>query len=586
MSFLRNIIHLGTHGENDRAVYNRIKLINIITLYPLIVYFFTGIYSAIFNFPRIVYLDLFGIGTTCLILWLNHKKYFSLAKTLLICTTAFVLLIFYKLMMDEKGIFLFFSPIILMFLNFSDAAKEKKYLIFSIVFVSCCLVGALTIPNSYFAPSPLSEALHQFIFIGAVFLSCLLTTVYVYNNFRVNIRNEAILKKAKEDADEGSKAKAVFLSNMSHELRTPLNGIIGTTDILQSETSLPHQQHHLEVLKNLSDHMLGLVNNILDYSKIESGKIELSHHRFNLQSMLEKLEIIFRNSFKDKGLYLKTEIASKLKGLDIYSDELRLQQVLINLVSNALKFTNEGGVTVMASLLQQEPHQVALFISVADTGIGIAPEMQQKIFDSFSQADSATTRRYGGTGLGLSIATSLIKVMGGTLHVNSTPGMGSDFHLQVTLPVYQNQDNQQPEKDIFSIESLKNLRILLAEDNTVNMIVAKRVLQKWDIQVTEAVNGRIAVEHCRTQNFDVVLLDLEMPEMDGRNAALEINKLGKGMPCIAFTAGVYENMADELSKYGFHDYLLKPFKPEDLYQKIIRAVQQYPVKTMPAPQFP
>jgi signal transduction histidine kinase/CheY-like chemotaxis protein len=575
---LTNITHAGTAGVQDAALHNRIRFINLVAIYPLFIYLFTSVYCIVFNFPRIVYTNLFGFVATSLVIYFNYRKQYSLAKSLLIASTAIILLIYYKLMMDEPGVFLFFGPILLMFITFYNPAEEKKYLATSILIVSCCFFGALFIPNAYFSPFPLSPALHRFIFVCSSIMNMLLTALYLFHNFRVNIRNEAVLKKANEDAVEGSRTKAIFLSNMSHELRTPLNGIIGTTDILQSEDYLPQQQHHLEVLKNLSDHMLGLVNNILDYSKIESGKIELSQHRFNMRDMLQKLEIIFRNQFKDKGLAFKVEIDPRLHTLDIYSDELRLQQVMINLVSNALKFTTTGEVKVTASVLNYDTEQVKIFMSVADTGIGIAPEVQQKIFESFSQGDDATTRRYGGTGLGLSISTSLVKRMSGTLHVNSTPGRGSDFHFDVTLPRYQNQEQKPDEKNFLSVEQLKNLKVLIAEDNTVNMVVAKRVLQKWEVQVTEAVNGRIALELCRQQTFDVLLIDLEMPEMDGRTAVKEINKLNKGMPCIAFTAGVYENMQEELTAHGFTDYLLKPFKPEDLYRKIITAMQNHPVK--------
>jgi CheY-like chemotaxis protein len=254
----------------------------------------------------------------------------------------------------------------------------------------------------------------------------------------------------------------------------------------------------------------------------------------------------------------------------VFADELRLQQVMNNLISNALKFTDKNGlVTVSAAIIKMEESNVKIFFSVSDNGIGVASHHLGKIFDSFSQGDSATTRIYGGSGLGLTICRNLISLFNGTLHVNSEKGKGSHFYFDVTLPLYTARQVDASQEKILTVENLKSFKVLVAEDNKVNMMVAKKVMQRWGIQVTEAENGLIAFEKCTEQDFDLVLIDLEMPVMDGRTAVKKINMLNKGIPTIAFTAGVYENMEDDLQQAGFTDYLLKPFMPDDLYRKIV-----------------
>ena len=399
---------------------------------------------------------------------------------------------------------------------------------------------------------------------------CCSVPFFVVSILRVNILNEKMLLEAKRVAEHAAKAKTTFLSNMSHELRTPLNGIIGTSHILKSELFLPTQEHHLSVLSNLSEHMLGLVNNILDFSKIDAGKLELNSYRFNIKEFTRKLDTTFRHLFDDKGIRYTIDADERLGSVDVFADELRLQQVMNNLISNALKFTgSNGAVTVSVAIIKLEANSVKVLFSVVDNGIGVASHHLDKIFESFSQGDSATTRKYGGSGLGLTICRSLISLFNGTLYVKSEKGAGSHFYFDITLPLYKSQEIEAQKEESPTTESLKSFHVLVAEDNKVNMMVVKKVMQRWGIQVTEAENGEEAYEKCQKQDFDLILIDLEMPVMDGRTAVKKINMLHKGMPTIAFTAGVYENMKEDLLQAGFTDYLLKPFMPDDLYRKIV-----------------
>jgi PAS domain S-box-containing protein len=384
---------------------------------------------------------------------------------------------------------------------------------------------------------------------------------------------EQELITAKMKAEEASKAKAVFLSNMSHELRTPLNGIIGTTHLLLEEDHLNGQSYSFEILKNLGEHMMGLVNDILDYNKIESGMLDLNSHPFNIQEFMNRLEGTFRHMVDDKGLSFTVDVDRRLSSVNVFADDLRLLQVMNNLVSNAVKFTHKGGVTVSCATIKQAEEQIKIMFSVADTGIGIDPTLLETIFDSFSQGDTATTRKYGGTGLGLSISSNIVKLMNGRLYVNSNKGGGSNFYFQLDLPLYKTKLQDELVDKKLQEDALRNLRILIAEDNPVNMIVARKILEKKGVIVTGAANGKIAVEKMMEEEFDLVLIDLEMPVMDGKTALKEILRMDKKVPAIAFTAAVYENMKQDLAEHGFADYIYKPFKPDDLYNKIIQATQ-------------
>jgi PAS domain S-box-containing protein len=375
--------------------------------------------------------------------------------------------------------------------------------------------------------------------------------------------------KAKERAEKAVMVKSRFLSNMSHELRTPLNGIIGTSNILLQEEFLDSQKPYLEVLKYSSEHMLHLVNDILDFSKLEAGKMELEFTAFNLREFLQKAANPFLTGPANQLVPLRLDIDDTLD-LSIVSDETRLNQVLTNLLANARKFTEKGEIILSAKAEITKPQSVQIRFSIKDTGIGIPANKLRQIFESFTQADTETTRKYGGTGLGLAISKALVEKMSSQLKVDSEPGKGSDFFFTLDLKIARNQKAYVNEEKLRELINLNGLRILLAEDNPINMIVAKRFLQKWNVEVHEAVNGLQAVELFGAQEFDLLLIDLEMPEMDGAQAVIEIRRKNSAVPIVAFTAAVYEDMHTDLLHKGFTDYIHKPFRPEDLHRKILQ----------------
>jgi signal transduction histidine kinase/CheY-like chemotaxis protein len=379
------------------------------------------------------------------------------------------------------------------------------------------------------------------------------------------------LMKAKQKAETASKAKSRFLSNMSHELRTPLNGIIGASNLLMQEQYLPEQLSHLEILKFSSEHMMVLINEILDFNKIESGRFELENVPVNMRAFLRKLETQFSAQAHSKGLLFLVDIDENLEA-EFLTDETRLNQILSNLLSNATKFTHTGGITLGARKISSTSKKSTVQFMVQDTGIGIPAHKQQEVFDSFTQADTNTTRKYGGTGLGLAISKKLVSLFSGELMLKSEEGKGSTFYFTLELEINENAKMYINDERVKQLPVFNQLRVLIAEDNFVNMSVARKFLTKWGIEVHEAVNGLEAVEKFRRGRFDLVLIDLEMPEMDGTTALAEIHKVDPSVPAIAFTAAVYEDMRIDLMRKGFMEVVPKPFRPEDLHNKITKLI--------------
>ncbi len=378
------------------------------------------------------------------------------------------------------------------------------------------------------------------------------------------------LKEYKESVEKAGRAKARFLSSMSHELRTPLNGIIGTSNLIKIEADLPESiQKHVDVLLYSSEHMLGIINDILDFSKIDAGKLELNKQSFSIDKCTDNIIASFESQFKNKNIRLVFEKSPELKATHVLSDETKLSQVITNLLSNALKFTLVGSVTLSVKTTALTKNKISILFEISDTGIGIPKEKQKEIFQGFSQVHAAElSRRFGGTGLGLTISEKLVTIFGGELKVESELEKGSRFYFTIAF------DTTAPAAPIFNIPvaednaDIRGIKILVVEDNEINVTILKSFLKKWEVQVMEAGNGVHALEILKYHRFDLILMDLEMPEMDGYAAIKIIRQTDTATPILAFTASLLENMDNILSEAGFNGYVLKPFRPAALKAKI------------------
>lgn len=375
--------------------------------------------------------------------------------------------------------------------------------------------------------------------------------------------------QAKEKAEKAAAAKARFMSNMSHELRTPLNAIIGTTHLLIQDHELLQLTDHFSILKNSSEHMLHLVNEVLDFSKLDEGKLEFVNEPFDLAQPLRQAADSFATITRQKGITMNLDIETLPDNKKLIGDEMRLKQVFLNLLSNAVKFTDAGFVSLGATIRSISESSAEIYFEVKDTGIGIAPEKTHLIFDSFTQADAETTRKYGGSGLGLSICRELVRKMGGNLQVTSLPGKGSAFYFTIRLPFLLRQVIL-PKERLEGLQKLNGVRVLLAEDNAVNRKIALRFLNGWGACTDIAENGEVAWNLFGRHSYDILLIDLEMPVMDGKQLLAQVRSVDKQTPAIAFTAAVYENMYADLERHGFNGYLHKPFRPDEMHRNILQ----------------
>lgn len=386
----------------------------------------------------------------------------------------------------------------------------------------------------------------------------------------LQVKNIEILQ-SKEAAEEAANVKAQFISTISHEIRTPLNAIIGVTNLLQSGRVLDEQKENLNILKISSDNLLSLVNNILDFSKLEAGKMHLEHIDFNLRNMVYDVKDLFSLKAGEKGIELLVDFDENIPPV-IKGDPLRINQLLINLVNNAIKFTEKGFVKIEVSLQLSTINHALIYFSISDSGIGIPANKQSQIFNSFTQADANTTRKFGGTGLGLSICKRILENLNSKLQLDSTIGMGSTFYFTINFEVSRNASPGKSAKTASFEDSIQGKRILVVEDNMMNIMVLRQFLQKWGVQVEVAMNGKEGIKKIKEQNFDAVLMDIHMPEMDGIEASLHIRSLPderkRNVPILALTAENELQFRQKVYEVGMNDYIFKPFNPDDLKERL------------------
>ena len=404
---------------------------------------------------------------------------------------------------------------------------------------------------------------------------------YIRKTQAVLEEKNRLIEAEKEKAKSSEKAKQQFLANMSHEIRTPMNAIKGMTDILLRREPQQHQLSYLNAIKESSNSLLVIINDILDISKVEAGKIDLEEIPFSLLDVIRNVNTIMQFKAEEKGLLLKSSIEKDIVTA-VIGDPTRLLQILINLVGNSIKFTEKGTITIQLKTEQKDSAQIVAKFCISDTGLGIGEDRLEKIFNSFEQAYSDTTRKFGGTGLGLSISKKLVEIQEGKIWAESEKGKGSEFYF--TIPYFISNSKENSGTNEIGVDSenyaeqLKGIKVLLVEDNTFNAIVAQEELEDAieNVTVIVAENGLIAVEKLTHGDFDIVLMDVQMPVMSGYEATQKIRSLldfKANTPIIAMTANVMKEEGERCYEAGMNDFIGKPFDTEELIQKIFKHIK-------------
>ncbi|RYY07527.1 MAG: response regulator [Sphingobacteriaceae bacterium] len=506
-----------------------------------------------------------------LILFLDHKKIITSTKLPVVIFVSLSLIAFAAIEGSGTGQYMYYFPLLTAIPVIVDTQKiyiQKITLYFSITatgFISCIFIGNLHHPWE-----PLSTVNTKLIFYVNTVSALVLTIGFACIN---TFLERKYLKELIGQKNLTINSRTQFLSTMGHELRTPLNGIIGASNLLKKGHSLPEQQEYFEILKYCSDQMLNQVNDILDFNKIEAGKLEIHPVEVNLAQLLVKSTIPFTSFFEGKNLALKIDIDPELNMI-VKADDVRLIQILNNLLSNAGKFTASGYIKLAATVISKTTDKIQVKFSVEDTGLGIEEKDQLHIFDSFGQIFDVNTRNYSSSGLGLTICLQILALMNSKMELKSAKGIGSTFSFKVEFDVVDQHIRKEkiidPDRMDADNADLAGMKILLVEDNEINMIIAKKILTSFKAECTKAFNGLEALDLLKeNSDYQIILMDLEMPLMDGYTAVKEIKKNWPTIPVLAFTATLMDlDTLQSLKEIGFMDCILKPFQGPVLLNQI------------------
>lgn len=547
-----------------------------------------------------------NISVVLLVILLILFKYFTykpdfeaISHVLLVIGTLMVATVVYVVFQDVNIIVIQIVILIILFGYYMLGVRWGT--IYSLINLSIILFYMVYVDSNHLMSQVRPEKLDSYTITVVVFFNFILIMFiqgHFYGAFLKNIKqlkefadsekqlNEK-LGNAMNRSEKSSQVQSEFLSTMSHEIRTPLNAVIGMSNLLLMESPRPDQKENLEILRFSAGNLLTLVNDVLDFNKIESGKITFENIKFNLDELMQNICGGQIMKAEEKGLNFQLHVDGYLKTRYLIGDPTRLSQIIFNLISNAIKFTTRGTVKVSVSCIEDRHNEATIKFSIRDSGIGIAEDKVAAIFEPFTQESITTTRQFGGTGLGLSIVKRLLDLQDGTIHVTSEIGVGSEFSVIMEFPV--STDMIMPEEKIkkFAVPDgkersknanfqLSRLQVLIAEDNAVNVMLMKKLFSKWDITPVIAENGERAVELLQYGNFDVILMDLQMPVLDGLEATKIIRRMvdpkKANIPIIALTASALFDIKDKVYNSGMNDYVSKPFKPNELLEKILGLV--------------
>lgn len=421
-----------------------------------------------------------------------------------------------------------------------------------------------------------------------IILSLLTLSLYKNNNLRAKA-NELLqgknneLQLAKEKAEKASLAKAQFLSTITHELRTPLYAVTGLTHLLLEEDPKPNQKEHLNSLKFSGEYLLSLINNILDLNKLEANKVEIEKTTFSLKKRMNNVLIALKKSADDRKNSLHLEFDEDIPD-QLVGDPLKLSQILINLIGNSVKFTQSGDVIVRVIKIDESDTEIGLRFEIEDNGVGISKKKQKSIFETFSQASLQINRKFGGTGLGLSIVKNLLELMGSKINLESQLGKGSKFWFNIDFDISEElKEDKNPKNIIYDVDyiALENRKVLVVEDNKINQMITRKILEKNKMKCMVADNGMDAIKLIKENDFDVILMDIHMPGISGIEATQKIRSFNKDIPIIALTAVTIDENLDDFYRAGFNEIISKPFKTEEFFEKIYHVIagKTFPVSS-------
>ena len=543
----------------------RIKIIYVISLITVFVALFCAIISIQLDRISLAYFHFFTIIIYLFAAFLTKNGKLRIPRLIYFITLNVAITTTASFVGQDGGVeFMLMYALALPFLTFSFD-REKHY-IFSLSLFSIFLWIMLHITEfNLITTSKIDiEIARTFIYPIAIVTTLSLVTFQLIFFSYQNFLHFSNIHSNKDDALEASNAKSKFLSTMSHEIRTPLNAVIGLSHILGDNKPRKDQIENINALNYSGKILLNLLNNVLDFSKMQSTDIELDNIPTDLSLAVKQIKKIHEAACLKKGIEMILTIDKEIP--TVWLDVVRFNQVINNLVSNAIKFTDKGSVALKISKIKQNDSEITLLTEVIDSGIGIAEDKQEKIWEAFSQASNTTNRLYGGTGLGLPIVKSIIESMGSIVKIESKTNKGSRFYFEINLKIAT--DNEVQKTNEKKNHNFKGKKVLIVEDNLINVMVARQILEKVNLEVAVANDGLKAVTMVKENNYDVVLMDIQMPIMDGYAATIEIRKFNKKIPILALSASVFMEVKDKISESGMNGFIFKPFEPQDLLDQI------------------